>query len=407
MSSVRIIAKTEHVKGKINLPLSKSISNRALMISAISGGKVKPGELSEADDSVLLQQLLKQIKEAKDPNLNTRNAGTVYRFLTAYLAVTSGQWILDGDERMRQRPVQPLVDALHDLGAEITYLGEDGFPPLQITGKTLNGGKVFMQAGYSSQHISALMMVAPLFKEGLSIGILKQAVSVPYIEMTASMMTSAGAEVEMELPYIRISGNYKAATLPFEYDWSAAAFWYELLALSKGGELLLKGLKEESLQGDRVLESYFVSLGVETDFNDEGALIRKGFFINQHANFQLSDYPDLVPVCAVTAAGKGFDGMFIGVAGLKYKETDRLQALAQELGKAGITCTVSEDEIIFKAQRMEISEPFETYNDHRMAMAFAPLAILGQPVTVNNPEVVSKSYPGFWEELSKILDVEF
>ncbi len=407
MSSVRIIAKTEHVNGKINLPLSKSISNRALIISAVSGGKVKPGELSEADDSVLLQNLLKQIKEAKDPNLNTRNAGTVYRFLTAYLAVTSGQLILDGDERMRQRPVQALVDALHDLGAEITYLGEDGFPPLQITGKTLNGGNVFMHAGYSSQYISALMMVAPLFKEGLSIGILKQAVSVPYIEMTASMMKSAGAEVEMELPYIRISGNYKAATLPYEYDWSAAAFWYELLALSKGGELLLKGLKENSLQGDSILERYFVSLGVETEFNDEGALIRKGFFIDQYANFHLADYPDIVPVCAVTAAGKGYNGMFIGVAGLKYKETDRLQALAQELGKAGITCTVSNDEIIFEAQRMEIREPFETYNDHRMAMAFAPLAILGQPVTVNNPEVVSKSYPGFWEELSKIFNVEF
>lgn len=407
MSSVRIIAKTEHINGKINLPLSKSISNRALMISAISGGKVKPGELSAADDTVLLQKLLHQIREGKDNQINAGNAGTVYRFLTAYLAVSPGNWILDGDERMRQRPVQPLVDALDDLGAEITYMGEDGYPPLQITGKTLNGGNVFMYAGYSSQYISALMMVAPLFKEGLSIGILKQAVSIPYIEMTASMMKAAGAEVEMDIPYIRISGNYKAAALPFEYDWSAAAFWYELLALSKGGKLLLKGLKEESLQGDSVLERYFLSLGVETEFNDEGAVIKKGFFIDQHTNFHLADYPDLVPVCAVTAAGKGHNAMLIGVAGLKYKETDRLQALAQELGKAGITCTVSDDEIIFKAQRMEISEPFETYNDHRMAMAFAPLAILGQPVTVNNPEVVSKSYPGFWEELSKFLDVEF
>ncbi len=359
------------------------------------------------DDTVLLLKLLKQIKEAKNPNLNAGNAGTAYRFLTAYLAITPGKWTLDGDERMRERPIGPLVDALHDLGADIEYLEEEGYPPLQITGKMLNGGNVFMYAGTSSQYISALMMVAPLFILGLNICILNQVTSVPYIKMTASMMKAAGAEVEMNIPTIRISGNYKAATLPSESDWSAAAFWYELLALSKDGELLLKGLKEKSLQGDSVLSRYFLSLGIETEFNDEGALIRKGFFFDAHSNFDLADYPDIVPVCAVTAAAKGNNGMFIGIAGLKYKETDRLQALAQELGKAGITCTVSDDEIIFKAQKMEISEPFETYNDHRMAMAFAPLAILGQPVTVNNPEVVSKSYPGYWEELKKVLSVEF
>lgn len=407
MASIKIIAKGDQVSGSINLPLSKSISNRALMISAISGGKVDTGELSEADDTVLLQKLLKQIKEGKDPDLNAQNAGTVYRFLTAYLAITPGKWTLDGNERMRERPIKPLVGALHDLGAEITYLGEDGYPPLQITGKTLNGGGVFMDASHSSQYISALMMIAPLLKEGLTIGILKQAVSVPYIKMTASMMKAAGADIEMSIPYIRISGNYRASTLPTESDWSAAAFWYELLALSKGGEILLKGLKEISLQGDSVLSSYFYSLGIETEFSEEGALIKKGFFIDNHTNFHLADHPDIVPVCAVTAAAKGKNGMFIGIAGLKYKETDRLQALANELGKAGITCSVSSDEISFQSQKMEIGEPFETYNDHRMAMALAPLAILGQPVTINNPEVVSKSYPGFWEELKKFFSIEF
>lgn len=376
------------------------------MMFAISGGLVKSAKLSDADDTVLLQKLLQQISEGKDRKLFAGNAGTVFRFLTAYLSITTGEWLLEGDERMHQRPVGPLVDALKTLGAKISYLGQEGFPPLIIMGKELAGGSVYFDPEYSSQYISALMMIGPMLREGLILGLKKAPQSIPYIFLTANLMKKAGAEVDLALPIIHVPGSgYQKSELKEEADWSSAAFWYQLLALSKGGSLLLKGLKENSFQGDRITAKYFDSLGVETEYTSDGAVIRKKGIHKPYISFNFSDNPDLAPALIVTSAALGLDGYFKGLSALRIKESNRLEALATELDKAGIKCTVYEDEFSFEPQKMNITAAFDTYHDHRIAMAFAPLAILGNPVTINDPEVVSKSYPNFWNEFQKVLGV--
>ncbi len=374
------------------------------MMSAISDGLVKYGKLSDADDTVLLQKLLQQISEGNDRHLFAGNAGTVYRFLTAYLSITTGDWLLEGDERMHQRPVGPLVEALKNLGARISYLGQEGFPPLVIKGKKLAGGSVNIDPEYSSQYISALMMIGPMLSEGLILGLTKAPQSIPYIFLTSNLMKKAGAEVDLAIPIIHIPGSgYQKSELFGEADWSSAAFWYQLVALSEGGSLLLKGLEETSLQGDRITAKYFHSLGVETEYTDEGAVIRKKAIPKPYVSFNFSDNPDLAPALIVTSAALGLDGYFKGLSALRIKESNRLEALATELNKAGIKCTVYEDEFSFEPQKMNITAAFDTYHDHRLAMAFAPLAILGKPVIINDPDVVSKSYPNFWNEFQKVL----
>ncbi|MCK4570160.1 MAG: 3-phosphoshikimate 1-carboxyvinyltransferase [Bacteroidales bacterium] len=406
MRSIQVTANSKNISGEVSLPLSKSISNRALMISAISGGKVQSGKLSDADDTVLLKNLLRQIAEKKSYTLDAKNAGTVFRFLTAYLSITPGKWILDGDARMRHRPIGPLVDALLKLGAEIIYAGHKGYPPLKINGKPLTGKKVFVNSDTSSQFISALMMIAPVLPEGLIIELMEVPASISYIYLTAEMMMMTGVDVEQRFPSIHIpAGAYKKCILPAEADWSSAAFWYELMALSEGGQLFLRGLKEGSFQGDSVLERYFRSLGVETSYQQEGALITKTRPLNTLINFDLISCPDLAPAMIVTAAALGLEANFIELNSLRFKESDRLKAIKNELGKTGIKCTITEDSLSFLPQKMEVTQPVDTYHDHRIAMAFAPLAILGKSITVNDPGVVSKSYPGFWNELQRVLGV--
>lgn len=407
MNPIQITATSKIIGGEVHLPLSKSISNRALMISAISGGKVKTGDLSESDDTVLLQKLFQQIKEGKDKHVDAKDAGTTYRFLTAYLAITPGEWILEGSERMHQRPIGPLVEGLQQIGADVSYTGKKGYPPLVIKGKALHGGEVVMNAQISSQFVSALMMIAPALPFGLKITLFGPGVSMPYIDLTASLMKTAGVDIKMELPEINISGkDFKETSLPSETDWSSASYWYELFSLSRAKELFIHGLKENSIQGDSVLYKYFGLLGVETIFENGGTRLKKAYVLNSHINFFLTDIPDLAPAIIVTTAARGLNGSFIGLSSLRLKESDRMEVMATELGKAGINCKINNDELSFDAQAMDIKLPFDTYNDHRMAMAFAPLAILGKPVTINNPEVVSKSYPGFWRELKKVLSFE-
>jgi 3-phosphoshikimate 1-carboxyvinyltransferase len=408
MSSVTLTPHKEKFSGKIALPLSKSISNRALIISALSRGKVDPGELSDADDTNLLAELLFQSVEGKDRSLNAGNAGTVFRFLTAYLCIQQGEWILDGSERMRERPIAPLVNAMRQLGADISYLRDKGAPPLKIIGKELTGGEVNIPAGISSQFISALMMIGPSMKNGLKMVLEDDLVSFPYIRMTEKLMLAAGAKVAFTDKNIMVNGTgYGHAVLPSETDWSAAGFWYELFALTKEKSLFLDGLDDRSLQGDAAVERYFRMLGVETEFRGGGAWLRRFYWPGDTVNIDLCDQPDLAPVLIVTTAARRKAGSFTGLGSLKHKESDRLVALVTELEKAGIACTLGSDSISFKAQEMNITEPFDTYGDHRLAMAFAPLALLGKPVNIHHPEVVSKSYPNFWSELQKMLDVRF
>jgi 3-phosphoshikimate 1-carboxyvinyltransferase len=403
MSAITIRADAGKVTGTVGLPLSKSISNRALIISALSRESVHPGELSSAEDTVMLKDILPRCATTDTCELDAGNAGTVFRFLTAYLAATPGEYLLEGHTRMHERPIAPLVDALHQLGAEIEYTGKRGFPPLRIRGKKLKGGKVSISPGLSSQFVSALMMIGPAMPGGLAITIESTPGSLPYIEMTAQMMLRAGAEINSGPHAIHISGSgYGNARLPSEADWSAAAFWYQLLALSCGESLLLEGLIQDSIQGDKRSVEYFRPLGIETSFTGEGALITKSADRVKYIHLNLKDCPDLAPPLILTAAASGIRGEFHGLEALRAKESDRLKALAAELEKAGVKCDVTSGSITFQPQKMTIPKAFDTYGDHRLAMAFAPLAILGSPVTIKDASAVNKSYPGYWKELKKI-----
>ncbi|HSG68490.1 MAG TPA: 3-phosphoshikimate 1-carboxyvinyltransferase [Bacteroidales bacterium] len=403
MDAMKISAIKKHLEGYVELPLSKSISNRALIISWLSGGKTSPGELSKADDTVLLHKLLRQIEVGKDRRLNAHNAGTVYRFLTAVLAITPGEWILDGDDRMCQRPIGPLVSALQDLGANIEYPGQEGFPPLRITGKNLEGGLVQIQADISSQFISALIMIGPALPRGLGIKMKGKKVSMPYLYLTMNMMKAAGAIIKPTPSLGVLPVPYKSGILPSATDWSAAAPWYSLMALAEGGTLLLKGLEEKSVQGDRTLPSYFIMFGVESEWHAGGVMLRKRKIVKKDVNFDLSATPDLAPSIIVTAAALGYKGHFKGLETLRIKESDRIEAVSSELEKNGFKCHIGPHSISFEPQALEIKHPIDTYSDHRIAMAFAPLAILGKPIVINNPGVVSKSYPQFWKELTNVF----
>ncbi len=406
MKSIKIIPTDRYIAGKVGIPWSKSISNRALMIHTLSGGRVKYKHLSDAADTVLMQKLLAQISEKKDFILDAKNSGTVFRFLTAYLAIVEGRWILKGSERMLNRPVGPLVEALQTLGAEITYAEKPGFPPLHITGKPLEGGSINVKAELSSQFVSALMMIAPLLSSGLEVRLEGKAVSTPYLNMTAKMMRTAGINVDLQLPVIKIPcEDYSKCTLPEETDWSAAAFWYEAVALSEKGSIFLPGLKKHSLQGDSEVANIFRAFGVHTQYLDSGVLITKTSTEVKDVEVDLSQYTDLALPVIVTAAALGLKGIFTGLASLRIKESDRLGMLATELGKTGISCRITNNSLSFSCQKMHISKAVSTYGDHRMAMAFAPLALLGKPVVIENPEVVQKSYLGFWKELEQVLGV--
>ena len=406
MHSLKITSGTNSVTGSVSLPLSKSISNRSLIISWLSGGKVRTGSLSAAEDTFLLQRLLRQMEEAGNKKLHAGNAGTVYRFLTALLAVTPGEWVLDGDERMYQRPIAPLVEALRELGAQIHYLGREGFPPLRISGQELEGGRIRIRADVSSQFISALLMIGPVMSRGIDIFLEGDLVSMPYMWLTIDMMKMAGARINTH-PFLRVRPYpYQECTLPSVTDWSAAAPWYTIMALAGSGSLLLRGLTDKSLQGDQTLPSFFIMFGVDTEWMEDGVRISKRKIVRREVNFDLNSTPDLAPSIIVTAAAMGYKGHFTGLKALRIKESDRIEAVANELNRNGFKCITTADTLSFLSQELLIKHPVETHNDHRIAMAFAPLAMSGNALTIIDPGVVKKSYPGFWEEMGKFMMFE-
>jgi len=413
MKTITVSIDKRSLKGTVHLPASKSISNRAMIIRALSGEDFPVGNLSEADDTRLLAVLLQKISENKQTHaceLDTANAGTVMRFLTAYLSIMPGRWVLTGSDRMRERPIGVLVDALDSLGAEIEYLSKPGFPPLLIKGKELKGGELQVDAGISSQYISALMMIAPKLSGGLTIRFRNRPVSMPYIEMTARLMEVFGVRSAMGKNSVSVNeGRYFAAPFEVEPDWSSAAFWYEAAALATDPLLELPGLLEKSLQGDSVLPGIFSNFGIETSFTTAGVTLKRNGKKADGFYFDFTDHPDLAPAVITTCAALGIRGRFEGLNSLRIKETDRIAALRAEYEKLGIA--VESAEVTDMLQSIEIAplkkkkseSPanllFETYGDHRMAMTFAPLALKLGPVRIVNPDVVSKSYPGFWEEM--------
>lgn len=400
---------TTTLSGEITLAGSKSISNRTLIIRALCGESFPISHLANAKDTDLLQGLLASTEEVRDAGA----AGTTFRFMTAYLSTQEGTQTLTGTERMKLRPIGVLVDALRILGANIDYLEKEGYPPLQI-GPPDNFGinnKVQISASTSSQYISALLMIAPTLPNGLELELVGKIVSRPYIEMTLSQMAYFGVQHEWEGQFIWVAPQqYQPKPFVVEADWSAASYYYAMAAFATEVDLQLNGLFEDSLQGDAVLTEIMTSLGVKTTFNAGGVHLSKtGTPLPEVFEYDFLKCPDLAQTIAVVCAGLGVTGRFTGLETLRIKETDRIAALDVELAKVGVKVIeeplTADGKAYFriegKAVVPAIAPEFATYEDHRMAMAFAPLAFMGT-IKIHEPEVVVKSYPDFWRDLQAI-----
>lgn len=386
---------------RVSLPLSKSISNRALIINALTDSALPLKKVAKCDDTDVMVVAL----SSDEACVNIGAAGTAMRFLTAYFSSRQGREIMiDGTERMRHRPIAVLVDALRACGATIEYVGEDGYPPLRISGKKLQGGKITLSASVSSQYISALLMVAPTMEQGLSLTLEGDIISRPYIMMTLSMMHQWGVKSEFIGNTIAIAPQkYIPVDFEVEADWSAASYWYEIAALSSG-DVSLHGLSRQSVQGDSEVSKYFEKLGINTHFNDGIVELEPSPDLYPRLNIDLSDQPDLAQTIVVTSCMLGIPFHITGLSTLKIKETDRLEALRTELLKLGVKLTIErESELIWDGSRRPVYEfpVIDTYEDHRMAMAFAPVSLFVPGIVINNIEVVSKSYPDYWQHLQE------
>lgn len=385
----------------VSLPASKSISNRVLIIHALSRSDAPLYNLSDCDDTQVMLSALTADRERVD----IKAAGTAMRFLTAYYAITPGVHILTGTDRMKKRPIRLLVDALRSLGADIAYLEEEGFPPLKITGADLQGGEVELDGSVSSQYLSALLMIAPVMRQGLRLKIKGVLISRPYLQLTLSVMRDFGIESRWEGDTVCIDPQaYLPRSYTVESDWSAASYWYEMAALSASSQITLEGLYRNSCQGDARLVEIFRQLGVSTRYTDQGVVLRKERDRSKRFIFNFVDQPDLAQTFAVTSALLNIPFRFAGLQSLKIKETDRMVALITELGKWGYCLQESNGSLLeWNGERCEEcdSVAIDTYEDHRMALSFAPGALVKGEVTINDPQVVSKSYPHYWDDLRK------
>ncbi len=387
---------------EVRLPASKSISNRLLIMNHLSGGKIKGIGMSRAEDTILLTKAL----EAGEGVLDMGDAGTAIRFGLAWASITPGERVLTGSARLCQRPIRQLVEALQSLGADIEYVEKQGFAPLRVRGKNLDGGTVNMDASVSSQFISAMMLVAPYMAKGLKIDLSAKRVSKPYVYMTASLMRDAGARVELGEDSISIAPEkYREATIHVEPDWTSASYFYSAVALNEGLEVFMPGLIEENIQGDSILSDVYTGFGVETVFQDGGALLkRSGSPDSQYRERDFTRVPDIAQTVAVTAAALEKEFTLTGLDTLRFKETDRIWALSSQLVKCGV-----HSRSLIQALTLEGHTPLPeneiphitTFGDHRMAMAFAPMVFKLGKIIIADPNVVGKSFPGFWEEFKK------
>jgi len=410
--------KSKSAHGTVQLTGSKSECNRALVIEALSNGKVKVENISDAADTVTLCEVLSLKSEANSQNSDSRlstqdlrlvnigPAGTAMRFLTAYFTLQEGEVILTGSERMKQRPIGVLVDALRQLGAHIEYEEKEGFPPLKLKGSFEQlTSKISIKGNISSQYITALLLIAARLPLGLELHIEGDLTSRPYVEMTLAMLEQAKIQHQWEGNVITISHQEFATTiLPVEPDWSAASYWYAIAALADEAELFLPGLTQYSLQGDSVITEIMANFGITSQFKDGGVHLQKEVKPIFRKIFDLKECPDLAQTIIVVCAALGHEATFTGLETLKIKETDRVKALQNELAKIGV-------KLIEKGQvyKLDCSEKLipervfiNTYEDHRMAMAFAPLALLIPEVEIEDAMVVEKSYPAFWTDLKKV-----
>lgn len=394
MQTLRLSQKSEFDFIKIPLPSSKSESNRALIIDALTEGENKLSNLAEARDTQTMIRLLK----TNPPVFDVLDAGTTMRFLTAYAAVTNQKKVMTGTARMCQRPIGILVDALRSIGAEIHYLNSEGYPPLAVHGlPNQTSDKIKIRGDVSSQYISAMLMIAPLLPKGLELELEGKVGSQTYIEMTLELMAQFGIQYSWSHNKIKVEPQaYKPTEFAVESDWSGASYWFSLLACSDSGELLLEGLKENSLQGDSAIVDIMEFLGVKSTFTSDGVLLRKQA-VKGLKKWDFTHCPDLAQTVAVTCAILGQDAIFTGLESLRIKETDRIYALQQELAKFNAELKEIEPEVfqVIPSVTMPRSVKIHTYEDHRMAMAFMPL-LTKTEVVIEDPEVVNKSYPSFW-----------
>ena len=405
---------TKKLKGSIQLTASKSESNRALIIQALSKEKFEIRNIATAQDTQTLQEILQadqlhlQSKEKKnEPTYDVGPAGTTMRFLTAYFATTPGTRILTGSARMKQRPIGTLVDALRKLGAKITYLEKDGYPPLRIEGKTLKGGEIEIVGNISSQFISALLLISPALQNGIVINFKGEVTSRPYINMTLKMMEEFEVVGTWHDNSISVSrqkyqrNGESGYSYMVEGDWSAASYWYAFAALADEVDFTIKGLKSSSMQGDSIVAELFNFFHVNTTYANDGIHLKKKVVNNEQFGFDFSDCPDIAQTVAVVAALLKIPSHFNGLHTLRIKETDRIAALKNELAKVGAHVEV------FNDYSIEITSPqlaapetsIKTYEDHRMAMAFSALAMKYDSIMIEHPDVVKKSYPDFWLDL--------
>ncbi len=391
------------IQETICIPSSKSISNRMLIIRSLSKQSVELKNLSDSDDTYVLKNALEKSEAVKDVG----HAGTAMRFLTAYLAAIPGEFFLTGSHRMKQRPIGSLVTALRKLGAQIEYTENEGCPPMQIKGGVLKGGRIEIEAGISSQFISALMMIGPVLEGGLKLMLKGEVVSASYIEMTLSLMKQNGIDASFDGKQISIPEQaYQLKGLSIESDWSGASYWYQIAALLPGSSIKLPYLSPQSLQGDAVLVDIFETLGVKSQFQEDGVLLNSQAIIKPEGfEYDFTGCPDLVQTCAVTLCSMGIPFRFSGTRTLRVKETDRIAALESELKKFGFLLSSGESGawIGWDGSQCEaLSDPLvQTFHDHRMAMAFAPLAIGNGQIAIEDPGVVTKSYPAYWDDLLK------
>ncbi len=390
------------VHGEIRLPFSKSISNRVLLLNKLSKNRLMPENVAVCDDSEMMRCAL----AAQSGVVNTGAAGTATRFSLAYLSMLPGEYEMTGSERMKQRPIKILVEALRKIGADIEYLENDGYLPLKIKGKELQGGEIELSGEVSSQYISALLMIAPYTRQGVKLTLTGDIISLPYIKMTISLMSLYGAVPQMKGNVITVpAGRYNPLPYKVEADWSAASYWYGFVALAKEADVILTGLDNRSIQGDSKVASLFTPLGVATEYNDGFVRLRKCNFVNKPYEADLTDTPDLAQTLVVASVMKGVHFKMSGLQSLRIKETDRISALVNEMRKLGFVLDDSiPGTLIWNGERCEEMQDVEidTYDDHRMAMSFAIASYLYPKLKIKSSEVVTKSYPTFWDDLLKV-----
>ncbi|MFV0265879.1 MAG: 3-phosphoshikimate 1-carboxyvinyltransferase [Draconibacterium sp.] len=401
----QISAAIKNLSGTIQLPASKSISNRALIIHALSYSPYPIHNLSDSDDTKVLQAAL----FSNSNKFDIGHAGTAMRFLTAFLAKVVGEWEITGSERMKQRPIKILVDALTELGANIEYLGEEGCPPLKIFGSHLKGKTIQLDGSVSSQYITALLLIAPTLEGGLTLNLRGDITSRSYIKLTLELMAKFGIRYQWHKNEIIVpEQRYFPIDFTCEADWSGASYWYQIMALVDSGEILMENLVLNSLQGDADIAAWFEHFGVESIQEKSGVILSKTKN-NQPDRLDLDfiENPDVAQTMACLCVAKGIPFHFMGLKTLKIKETDRIAALQNELAKFGATLVEpAHGELAWDGKLdMETKEELplvKTYHDHRMALAFAPMALAGLPMRIEDPMVVTKSYPEFWNDLKKI-----